>query len=91
MLGLACLLFANHVGRLFRTDDQPVVDSTIRRVSACEWISGNTIAEARDMRLRKTISLVAVAGMMAGCTSTGGVRQPSAPETVAPEKALVLP
>lgn len=43
------------------------------------------------MRLRKTILLVAVAGMMAGCTSTGGVRQPSAPETVAPEKALVLP
>ncbi|MCA2410979.1 cellulose biosynthesis protein BcsN [Rhizobium leguminosarum bv. viciae 248] len=42
------------------------------------------------MRLRKTILLVAVAGM-AGCTSTGGVRQPSAPETVAPEKALVLP
>ncbi|MBB4573732.1 cellulose biosynthesis protein BcsN [Rhizobium lentis] len=43
------------------------------------------------MRLRKTISLVAVAGLMAGCTSTGGVRQPSGPETVAPEKALVLP
>ncbi|MEI1250920.1 cellulose biosynthesis protein BcsN [Rhizobium aouanii] len=43
------------------------------------------------MRLRKTILLVAVGGMMAGCTSTGGVRQPSAPETVAPEKALVLP
>ncbi|MBY5718743.1 cellulose biosynthesis protein BcsN [Rhizobium leguminosarum] len=43
------------------------------------------------MRLRKTILLVAAAGMMAGCTSTGGVRQPSAPETVAPEKALVLP
>ncbi|EJZ23147.1 cellulose biosynthesis protein BcsN [Rhizobium sp. Pop5] len=43
------------------------------------------------MHLRKTISLVAVAGMMAGCTSTGGVRQPSGPETVAPEKALVLP
>ncbi|NKL77570.1 cellulose biosynthesis protein BcsN [Rhizobium leguminosarum] len=42
------------------------------------------------MRLRKTILLVAVAGM-AGCTSTGGVRQPSVPETVAPEKALVLP
>ncbi|MBY5552848.1 cellulose biosynthesis protein BcsN [Rhizobium leguminosarum] len=43
------------------------------------------------MRLRKTILLLAVAGMMAGCTSTGGARQPSAPETVAPEKALVLP
>ncbi|MBY5321372.1 cellulose biosynthesis protein BcsN [Rhizobium johnstonii] len=43
------------------------------------------------MRLRKTILLVAAAGMMAGCTSTGNVRQPSAPETVAPEKALVLP
>ncbi|MBY5837115.1 cellulose biosynthesis protein BcsN [Rhizobium leguminosarum] len=43
------------------------------------------------MRLRKTILLVAVAGTMAACTSTGGVRQPSAPETVAPEKALVLP
>ncbi|NKK81017.1 cellulose biosynthesis protein BcsN [Rhizobium leguminosarum] len=43
------------------------------------------------MRLRKTILLVAVAGMMAGCTSTGGARQSSAPETVAPEKALVLP
>ncbi|TAU88256.1 cellulose biosynthesis protein BcsN [Rhizobium leguminosarum] len=43
------------------------------------------------MRLRKTISLMAVVGTMAGCTSTGGVRQPSGPETVAPEKALVLP
>ncbi|OAV55607.1 hypothetical protein A6U98_05010 [Rhizobium sp. WYCCWR10014] len=43
------------------------------------------------MRLLKTILLVAVAGMMAGCSSTGSVRQPSAPETVAPEKALVLP
>ncbi|MBY3591577.1 cellulose biosynthesis protein BcsN [Rhizobium bangladeshense] len=43
------------------------------------------------MRLGKTISLVAVAGVMAGCTSTGGVRHPSGPETVAPEKALVLP
>ncbi|MBY5764034.1 cellulose biosynthesis protein BcsN [Rhizobium laguerreae] len=43
------------------------------------------------MRLRKTILLLAVAGMMAGCTSTGGAPQPSAPETVAPEKALVLP
>ncbi|WP_411197089.1 cellulose biosynthesis protein BcsN [Rhizobium sp.] len=43
------------------------------------------------MGLRKTISLMAVVGMMAGCTSTGGVRQPSGPETVAPEKALVLP
>ncbi|MBY3220896.1 MULTISPECIES: cellulose biosynthesis protein BcsN [Rhizobium] len=43
------------------------------------------------MRLRETILLLAVTGIMAGCTSTGGVRQPSAPETVAPEKALVLP
>ncbi|MBY3103136.1 cellulose biosynthesis protein BcsN [Rhizobium laguerreae] len=43
------------------------------------------------MRLRETILLLAVTGMMAGCTSTGGVRQPSAPEAVAPEKALVLP
>ncbi|ARM87841.1 hypothetical protein RHEC894_CH01509 [Rhizobium sp. CIAT894] len=43
------------------------------------------------MRLRKTISLMAVLSTMAGCTSTGGVRQPSGPETVAPEKALVLP
>ncbi|MBX5022983.1 cellulose biosynthesis protein BcsN [Rhizobium lentis] len=43
------------------------------------------------MRLRKTISLVAVAGVVAGCTSTGGVNQASGPETVAPEKALVLP
>ncbi|MFS8144630.1 cellulose biosynthesis protein BcsN [Rhizobium sp. BR 249] len=43
------------------------------------------------MHLRKMISLVAVAGVMAGCTSTSGVRQPSGPETVAPEKALVLP
>jgi hypothetical protein len=68
-----------------------VVDSKIPRVSACEWTSGKTIAAARNMHLRKTISLVAVAGMMAGCTSTGGVRQPSGPETVAPEKALVLP
>ncbi|MDH6204263.1 MULTISPECIES: cellulose biosynthesis protein BcsN [Rhizobium] len=43
------------------------------------------------MRLLKTILLVAVAGMMASCSSTGSVRQPSAPETVTPEKALVLP
>jgi hypothetical protein len=68
-----------------------VVDSKVRRVSVREWISEKTIAAARNMRLRKTISLMAVAGVMAGCTSTGGVHQPSGPETVAPEKALVLP
>jgi Cellulose biosynthesis protein BcsN len=43
------------------------------------------------MYFPKTISVVAVAAMMAGCTSTGGVRQPSGPESVEPEKALVIP
>ncbi|EJJ27947.1 cellulose biosynthesis protein BcsN [Rhizobium sp. CF142] len=43
------------------------------------------------MHFPKTISVVAVAAMIAGCTSTGGVRQPAGPETVEPEKALVLP
>ncbi|TCS08352.1 cellulose biosynthesis protein BcsN [Rhizobium sp. BK418] len=43
------------------------------------------------MHFLKTISLVAVAAMMTGCTSTGGVRRPAGPETVEPEKALVLP
>ncbi|WP_416067204.1 cellulose biosynthesis protein BcsN [Rhizobium sp. ZK1] len=43
------------------------------------------------MHFLKTISVVAVAAIMAGCTSTGGVRQPAGPETVEPEKALVLP
>lgn len=69
---------------------QAVVDSKVCRVSASDWISGKTIA-ARNMRLQMMISLVAVAGVIAGCTSTGSVRQPSGPETVAPEKALVLP
>ncbi|TCU15406.1 cellulose biosynthesis protein BcsN [Rhizobium sullae] len=44
------------------------------------------------MRLLGIISVAALAGTMAGCTSTSGsVRQPSAPEAVASEKALVLP
>jgi len=43
------------------------------------------------MHFPKTISVVAVAAMIAGCTSTGGVRQSAGPETVEPEKALVLP
>ncbi len=44
------------------------------------------------MRLLNLISIVAVAGVMSGCTSTSGsVKQPSAPEAVASEKALVLP
>jgi hypothetical protein len=43
------------------------------------------------MHFPKTISVVAVAAMMAGCTSTGAVRQPAGPETVEPERALVLP
>jgi hypothetical protein len=43
------------------------------------------------MHFPKTISVVAVAAMMAGCTSTGGVRQHAGPEAVEPEKALVLP
>lgn len=43
------------------------------------------------MHFPKTISVVAVAAMIAGCTSTGGVRQPAGPETVEPEKALILP
>ncbi|ABC90341.1 hypothetical conserved protein [Rhizobium etli CFN 42] len=89
--GSGSLLFVNHVGGLCHVDDRAVVDSKVRRVSVRGWTSGKTIAAARNMRLRKTISLVAVAGLMAGCTSTGGVRQPSGPETVAPEKALVLP
>src|SRR6478735_1697239 len=43
------------------------------------------------MHFPKTISVVAIAAMIAGCTSTGGVRRPAGPETVEPEKALVLP
>ncbi|MBB3657496.1 hypothetical protein FHX15_002728 [Rhizobium sp. BK650] len=43
------------------------------------------------MHFLKTISVVAVAAMMAGCTSTGGVHQPAGPEAVEPERALVLP
>ena len=43
------------------------------------------------MHFPKTISVVAVAAMIAGCTSTGGVRQPVGPDSVEPEKALVLP
>ena len=43
------------------------------------------------MHFPKTISVVALAAMITGCTSTGGVRQPAGPETVEPEKALVLP
>ncbi len=43
------------------------------------------------MRLLGLISVVAAA-LLGGCTSTSGsVRQPSAPEAVASEKALVLP
>jgi hypothetical protein len=37
------------------------------------------------------ISLMAVAATMAGCASTGGVKQPTAPEAVPSEKALALP
>lgn len=37
------------------------------------------------------IVCVAVATLLCGCTSTGGVSQPSGPETVASEKALALP
>ncbi|MBB3564145.1 hypothetical protein FHX06_005500 [Rhizobium sp. BK512] len=35
--------------------------------------------------------MAALAAMIAGCTSTGGVRQPVGPDSVEPEKALVLP
>lgn len=48
-------------------------------------------AAAPKMRLLGLISVVA-AVLLAGCVSTSGsVRQPSAPETVASEKALILP
>ncbi|WP_183744032.1 MULTISPECIES: cellulose biosynthesis protein BcsN [unclassified Rhizobium] len=43
------------------------------------------------MHFPKTISVVAISAMIAGCTSTGEVRQPAGPESVEPEKALVLP
>ncbi|WP_113014000.1 cellulose biosynthesis protein BcsN [Rhizobium sp. BK379] len=43
------------------------------------------------MHFPKTISMAALAAMIAGCTSTGGVRQPVGPDSVEPEKALVLP
>jgi hypothetical protein len=50
----------------------------------------NDFAAAPKMRLRGLISVVAAA-LLAGCASTSGsVRQPSA-ETVASEKALILP
>jgi hypothetical protein len=40
------LLFVNHVGDLYPVNDRLVVDSKVRRVSVCEWISGKTIAAA---------------------------------------------
>lgn len=44
------------------------------------------------MRLLNLISIVAVAGVMAGCSTTSGsVKQPSGPEAIASEKALVMP
>jgi hypothetical protein len=52
---------------------------------------GNAIAAIGNMGLLRLIALAGLAGLAAGCTSTGSVRQPSAAETIASEKALVLP
>jgi len=43
------------------------------------------------MGLLRLMALAGLAGLTAGCTSTGNIRQPSAAETIASEKALVLP
>lgn len=43
------------------------------------------------MHLRKIITLLMLAGLATGCTTTGGVRQSSGAETVANEKALAFP
>jgi hypothetical protein len=43
------------------------------------------------MGLLRLITLAGLIGIVAGCTSTGNVRQPSGPETIPSEKALVLP
>ena len=43
------------------------------------------------MRLLKFISLLALAGVPASCSSTSGVRIPPGPQSVEPTKALVLP
>lgn len=67
-----------------------VVDSEIRRALSLRQrlINGSN---GQDMHFPKTISVVAISAMIAGCTSTGEVRQPAGPESVEPEKALVLP
>ena len=67
-----------------------VVDSEIRRALSLRQrlINGSN---GQDMHFPKTISVVAILAMIAGCTSTGEVRQPAGPESVEPEKALVLP
>src|SRR6478752_10271329 len=43
------------------------------------------------MGLLRLMALAGLAGLTASCTSTGNIRQPSAAETIASEKALALP
>jgi hypothetical protein len=43
------------------------------------------------MGFLRLMVLAGLAGLVAGCTSTGNVRQPTAAETIPSEKALVLP
>lgn len=52
---------------------------------------GHAVAAIGNMGLLRLIALAGLAGLAAGCTSTGNIRQPSAAETIASEKALVLP
>ncbi len=43
------------------------------------------------MSFLRLIALAGLAGLVASCTSTGSIRQPTGPETIPSEKALVLP
>jgi hypothetical protein len=50
-----------------------------------------TIAAVDNMHVLRLIALVGLAGLAAGCTSTGNVRLPNGAQTVASEQALALP
>jgi hypothetical protein len=53
--------------------------------------AGKTIAAVENMRVLRLIAFAGLAGLAAGCSSTGNVRLPNAAETVASEQALALP
>jgi hypothetical protein len=52
---------------------------------------GNAIAAIRNMGLLRLTALAGLAGIVSSCASTGNIQQPSGAETIASEKALVLP